>query len=132
MKKDLYDKSVRTAHFVLCGRPGYMRDGEDGFECEDHVFTVYERSLDNDEPTERDLQEFIDEVKPDEEDMASFLADCECWDYGDEWATLEVNCELRFEDAQDVALAFMRALEEYRDKPKATVHYNPGYSRCSY
>lgn len=34
MKKELYDKSVRTAHFVLCGRPGYMRDGEDGFESE--------------------------------------------------------------------------------------------------
>lgn len=132
MKKNLYDKSVRTAHFVLCGRPGYMRDGEDGFESEDHEFTVHKRSLGNDEPTEKDLQEFIEECDPDEEDMASFMYDCECWDYGDEWATLEVNCRLRYEDALAVALAFMQNLEAYHDSPRATVHYNPGYSRCSY
>lgn len=123
---------MRTAHFVLCGKPGYMRDGEDGFECEDHEFTVHERSLDNDEPTEKDLQEAAEECAHDEDAMAEFLADCEYWDYGDEWARLEVNCELDYESATAVALAFMRHLEEHYGEPKAPVHYTPGYSRCNY
>lgn len=125
--EDLYDKNLRTAHYVLDARPGGIWTSEDGTEYDSHVFTVHEREVDNDEPTGADWQE-LQQSNPDEVDVAHAEYLWSVWDYSDEVARFDVQACVRYETAKEAALAFMRALEEHYGEPEEAEQYRPGIS----